>query len=326
MKNARVKSVFVCSVLAISVILLGCDKEGPTEPSAPSVENIAGEYGLDFSYHFSGSAFSADITGSSSPHEITQDGGNFTVGSCSGTIDENNNVRFSGSLISTGGSQDFSGTYNKEAQRISGTFTGTTRERGPYGGYYSGTVSNASFSLTKGKSVEPPLPGPAGGSMSFTCTQGEFSASGFFDPGATAGSGVGWLDAKTIVAYDVISPTNGSVAILTFENTPTTGDHSFAEQGAGFIWALNVSLEDSADVGANMCILFSGSVNVSSLTGQYIEGTFSGAGSYLIDPAQLVTVTDGVFSILSGALSKGRPGLPAKIDSIARRLIERGYQ
>ncbi len=87
------------------------------------IENIAGNYFLEFDYTFSGSGVSGSSYGSISSVTITQSGNNIQVRGNPGTIDEENNVSFSGDFIDDG-TQHFNGDYNPSTGVISGNLSG----------------------------------------------------------------------------------------------------------------------------------------------------------------------------------------------------------
>jgi hypothetical protein len=159
---------------------------------------------------------------------------------------------------------------------------------------------------------EPPTGEPG---MSFTCTQGNFQASGSSWP-----SGVFWMDDSTFFAIQQLSGSRSSIALLGFERKPSTGTYSFAPAsgtGAHFVWAINVDISDSADFNAKTCILDQGSVTIAVTSGTNVSGTFSGSGFYLRNTSQRSTLTGGVFRIPSGL--QPRP-YPSKVEPALRIL------
>jgi PKD repeat protein len=124
-----------------TAILRVTDDEGNTgeaqiEVSVVIVTPIAGPYTLSYSYFFKCvvntyySRTTITYNGSGSKGwQITQSGGTIelsgesTWAEASGTIDENDKVTFSGSVVGTY-TQVFSGTYYPSTGRISGTLTG----------------------------------------------------------------------------------------------------------------------------------------------------------------------------------------------------------
>ncbi|MBN2519677.1 MAG: cadherin repeat domain-containing protein [Bacteroidales bacterium] len=87
-------------------------------------ENIAGKYLLEFKYSFNEGGMSGNTEGTITPVFINQTGNEIEVRNNPGTIDEENNVTFSGHIIDNG-TQQFEGTYNKTTKIILGTLSGT---------------------------------------------------------------------------------------------------------------------------------------------------------------------------------------------------------
>ena len=119
------------------------------------------------------------------------------------------------------------------------------------------------------------------------------------------------------MAYNIVSPTNVSIAQITFQGTIKVGTFSFSEFQAGFLWALNVNLEDSTSFMNNFYVLASGQVDVTSYSGSSIQGTFSGSGSNLL--GTLSSVTNGSFSLSSTEATFST--LPDDIKRIVKRIL-----
>lgn len=86
--------------------------------------DIAGDYLLEFDYSFSGTGISGTSEGSVSSVTITQSGTEIEVRGCDGSIDEDNEVEFSGDFISDG-THHFDGDYNPSTGIISGSLSGS---------------------------------------------------------------------------------------------------------------------------------------------------------------------------------------------------------
>lgn len=314
-------------VVIVVLVLLNfneCKKENPGEPS--NISYISGTYKAEYSYHFDCTSFSCDISGSSQPHQALQNGNNISVGSCQGTINENNIVQFKGCLISYGGIQEFTGTYNPSLKKISGTFTGTTCEGGPYGtGRYDGSVSNGLFTLTKSDSTTPPVePPPSNPDVSqffFNCTEGSFHVEGNLESSLN-GTGIDWLDDSTIIAYNFNSLPVISAAQLSFEGTPTVGSYNFNYLSSGkkafLIWMLNVNMNDTTEIYSKTCMLNSGTVNITSLNSKNLTATFQGSGNFAQNYQQTTQVTNGTVNLVGLGKSKNNNNIPIKI----RKIIE----
>ena len=116
----------------------------------PEYENIAGKYFLEFEYSFSGGGMSGNSEGSITPVFINQTGNEIEVRNNPGTIDEDNNVTFSGHIIDNG-TQHFEGTYNKTTKIISGSLSGTAIQsfwNGLFMQSVTVTISNGTCKLT----------------------------------------------------------------------------------------------------------------------------------------------------------------------------------
>jgi hypothetical protein len=312
-----VKTLLIISCLCC---LPECKKENSSEPL--SYSNIAGTYKAEYSYHFECPSYSCDISGNSQPVVITQNGSTLYIGSCSGTIDMNNTVKMKGCLISKGGTQDFLGTYNPTLKKISGTFSGTTCESGPYGtGSYEGIVSNGLFNLTlldSSSNPEPPEPNPSESQLFFNCTQGNFFVEGNWQSGTTS-SGIRWLDDSTIIAFDYTSPANASVAQIGFSNKPAVGVYNFTfsnQKYAYLFWALNVNLADTAEVNSESCTLTSGTLNLISGSGKNFTGNFSGDGNYMRNHARTTRVQNGMINLVGFNKNNRNYEIPKEIKKL----------
>ncbi len=165
-------------------------------------------------------------------------------------------------------------------------------------------------------------PGTASGNFSFNTTSGDFSASGVFNMQATSGSGAGWMDETTLMAYSIASQTSVSVAIMMFD-TVQVGTKAFPYP-AGFGWSLNANPGDQADIQAKTCAATSGSVVVTAHGGGTTTGTFSGAGVFS-QSQTAVTFSNGAFTINAGTGSV-QPALPEAVRRVARELVEKMKQ
>jgi hypothetical protein len=156
--------------------------------------------------------------------------------------------------------------------------------------------------------------------FSFNTDYGDFSASGNYVPPIVTGTkGAGWLDSKTVMAYDLTVPNHGSFAILMFYGSIHTGTFSLGGD-VYFSWVLNAELTDTI---RNTCEAVFGEVVVTSYTGSTVEGTFSGSGKWLTpepNPPPPI-ITNGIFSIVSGGFNKADPGLPPAIRALGKTLV-----
>ncbi len=322
------RTIYVTAKFFITIICLcclsECKKENSSEPL--SYSNIAGTYKADYSYHFQCPTYSSDISGNTQPVIITQNGNNVYIESCAGTIDLNNTVKMKGCLISQGGTQDFTGTYNPSLKKISGTFTGTTCERGPYGtGSYDGTVSNGLFALTlldSSSNPEPPETDPSKSQLFFNCTQGNFFVEGNWQSGA-ASSGIRWLNDSTIIAYDYTSPANASIAQIGFSNKPVIGSYTFNFSNTKYAylyWALNVNLTDTAEVNSESCTLTSGTLDLISGSGKNFTGYFNGDGNYMRNHTKTTQVQDGMINLVGFSNNQRNFTIPKEIKKLLNLL------
>jgi hypothetical protein len=167
--------------------------------------------------------------------------------------------------------------------------------------------------------TEPSKP-PATNNFSFNTDDGNFSASGIYDPNATSGSGVGWYNEKTIAAYNIASSMDVSIALITFNDSLAKRTYSFPTE-ATFGWAFHCSLNDEATIEANLCVSTSGSVALSSYSGTQAQGTFSGSGFRVQDQAHTVSFTDGTFDVTSVSSRISTTELPRNVEMIIERLL-----
>lgn len=232
----------------------------------------------------------------------------------------------SGTTVNYSFSNIAAGTYYIYAMVRILSASGTPPENGDYVGIYGGTESNPPSNPNAVIPLEGTVDfditlsvmgGSTGGSMSFNCTQGSFSASGEFDPNFNNDQGAGWLDAETFAAYKVTSSTNMSLALLMFNNSIGTGSYSFPQQ-AGFGWALNFNPNDQTDYENKICILISGETNVIFYSGNDIQGTFSGNGVFANNQSQTSNITNGLFSVNS--TSSPYPALAENVRKIINRI------
>jgi hypothetical protein len=131
-------------------------------------------------------------------------------------------------------------------------------------------------------SAAPVDPGGGEGALSFTFTgtsSGSFSASG-----PMHGQSEAWAaalregNALDIRAFRARSSSRGDVAFLWLED-PTPGTYSIANDEAWFDFITNTTASWTAY--DRECWLENGSVVVTAVAGQRIQGTFSGAGECL---------------------------------------------
>ncbi len=85
---------------------------------------------------------------------ITQNGGEIVINGYSGTIDDSSNFQVSGVLVGeSNGWQNYSGNYDPDLKKISGTFTGTVGRIGMDGKTYLDEIFDGAFSGTKSKTI-----------------------------------------------------------------------------------------------------------------------------------------------------------------------------
>ncbi|MBN2521365.1 MAG: cadherin repeat domain-containing protein [Bacteroidales bacterium] len=117
----------------------------------PECENIEGEYSLSITFSFNESGISGSgITKHTFPVSITQEGCNIEVRRCSGTIDNDGNVSFSGIMFDNL-TQYYEGTLNTTSGIISGSVSGNMKIslwNGITMQSYTVTITDGSFELT----------------------------------------------------------------------------------------------------------------------------------------------------------------------------------
>lgn len=169
------------------------------------------------------------------------------------------------------------------------------------------------------------------GSLSFTSTAGNFSASGIFDnvsdsmPSNTQGAGglfsfnaLGPTAAMLeVIGYVKNTPTNWDIAVVVFVDSTDviTGAHPFLT-GEGpikraeflYVKGWNPSATGGDPFSSGSYVLVTGSASLSSFTGTSAQGTFSGTGTWydqaIPDPLKPITLTNGTFNVpvISGSM------------------------
>lgn len=86
----------------------------------------------------------------------------------------------------------------------------------------------------------------------------------------------------------------------------------------GFGWALNFNPMDQTDYENKICILISGETNVTSYSGNDIQGTFNGNGEFANNQSQTSNIANGLFSVNS--TSSPYPALPENVRKIINRI------
>ena len=143
------------------------------------------------------------------------------------------------------------------------------------------------------------------GTFSFASNRGNMTATGIFDTlmQNSSASGAfkytqGTKTAVMIVAYNVVSSTNMSMAFLFYMdtlNTTTVGTYSFdLPKVKSAIFGYMPNLLDTTG-NAMVYMLTKGSVNVTSLTESATAGNFTGTGYEISDTLKTITVTSGSF-------------------------------
>ncbi len=170
------------------------------------------------------------------------------------------------------------------------------------------------------------------GSLSFTSTVGNFSATGIFDnasdsmPTNSQGAGgyfssnvLGPFAALQVVGYFKNSSTNWDIAVVMYMDSAnvSTGTFSFLTgegpiKRAEFLYVKGWNPSDTSGDPFNNgnYVLVTGSASLSSFTGTSAQGTFSGTGSWytqnIPDPTKPITLTNGNFTtpVISGSILK----------------------
>jgi hypothetical protein len=175
------------------------------------------------------------------------------------------------------------------------------------------------------------------GSVSFTSDRGNFSTNGVADVGnqpPTSGAGaVGLKDFDGIVlfSYVVHSTTNIDVTTmsLTSNSTMTTGTYSYPNPGSKQVQITYYKGLDPADTSSAFTayiLITSATLNLDTLTGTLMSGTFSGAGWFVdhdtMKTTQTINVTNGKFKcpvIAIGGVKQA--GLKPEILGLTRRIF-----
>lgn len=159
--------------------------------------------------------------------------------------------------------------------------------------------------------------------FSFNSDDGNFAASGAYNPYATSGSGAGWMSSNIIAAYSIVSPTNASVVVMMFMATPSVRAFTFPTEAA-MTWSLNVNPNDTASLYASQCITKAGSVVITAHGSGTSQATFAGSGVHVRNQADTCAITNGTFTIYGSAAKL--TVLPPGVAVIARRMAERMNQ
>ena len=148
-------------------------------------------------------------------------------------------------------------------------------------------------------------PVTSGGNLffSFTSNRGNFLANGTFNDTVTSGSGAkGYRSSAnsiTIIAYRFNSPSDVDVValILSSTNGLKTQTYQYGSSGTSalFLYAPHVNTSGTISITEGY-VLISGSVIVSSITSDHIQGTFSGTGFLSSNTSQTISVTGGSFN------------------------------
>lgn len=113
-------------------------------------EDIAGSYFMQMDYSFNEGGISGNSVTTIDNATVTQNGFSIKVQNCPGTIDGDNNVAFSGSMIGSV-TQKFEGTLNTTTKIISGSMTGKVEVllwNGLFMQTYTVSISKGTFKLT----------------------------------------------------------------------------------------------------------------------------------------------------------------------------------
>ena len=137
----HMKSIKVfLSLLTASLLVFSCSL---------GIEDIAGDYRLNFDVSFSGPGITGSSKGYINSVTVTQDEDIIQVSGNPGTIDKKEQVTFSGDIIMDG-SQHLDGELDASSGEINGTLTGTM-ELEVFNGYsyqtYTVTITSGSCTL-----------------------------------------------------------------------------------------------------------------------------------------------------------------------------------
>ena len=156
-------------------------------------------------------------------------------------------------------------------------------------------------------------------SFAFNTEDGNFAASGAYNPYATSGSGAGWMSSSIIAAYSMFSPTDASVVLMMFMATPSVRTFNFPTESI-MIWSLHVNPNDTGSIYSNQCLTKAGSVVIGAHGGGTSQATFIGSGVRVRNEADTCAITNGAFTIYGG--SAKAMALPPEVERIARRIVE----
>ena len=210
---------------------------------------------ITYSFYIAGGAVRIDAW-AYKDWTIIQNGSSIEVNGYSGTIDANNHFSVEGRLVGeSGGTQNYSGTFDPNQNRISGTFTGTVARIGTDGLKYIDTISNGAFSGIKSSDLNadfiadktsgaPPLEvyftdKSTGDITSYLWEFGDgqtsteknpthtFQSTGIFTIKLTV---TGPAGSKTKTRTNYITVTNPIIPVANFVGSPTTGSSPLTVQ------------------------------------------------------------------------------------------------
>ncbi len=147
------------------------------------------------------------------------------------------------------------------------------------------------------------------GLFAFKSSQSDFSVTGIFDTTMSKGQAAGafsYKDGSTdyllVIGYKVNPDSSfsiGFMAIADTMNALTTTSYPFGSLSGSKTAVLGYmpSFNPKTGSGFGMYTLTSGSVVISALTGNFVQGTISGKGVQVTDTTQSITVAQGAFAV-----------------------------
>lgn len=291
------------SILFLIGILLinGCDKEKTDNPITPTEGLSASSSSLKL---LVGAEVTVVITGGSLPYSIVEQS-NAAV--ASGTITER-------TLIVSATSLGSATVKVKDASTPAKTVTISIAVIQSYNAGTSGTLS-------------------------FTSDRGSFSANGIADVGnqpPTVGAGaIGLKDFDGIVLFSYVVNSPSSIDVTTMSlmsnTTMTTGTYSYPNPGSKQVQITYYKGLDPADTSSSFTayiLITSATLNLDTLTGASMSGTFSGSGWFVdhdtLKQTQTINVANGKFKcpiIAIGGVEQA--GLKPEILELTKRIFHR---
>jgi hypothetical protein len=174
------------------------------------------------------------------------------------------------------------------------------------------------------------------GSLSFSSNQGNFSASGIYNPSATSGTGAGAVlqtsagsNFLTVYGFRVNSATSFDIALVQFMDSSPIATGSFVYPPTSGSKLVMISyfpaMNPNDTTTQSFYLLSTATANISAFTSSSAQGTFSGSGVYYLhgspNYSQTISITGGTFNvpvIAGGGLANT---VNNKIEGIVKRIV-----